>query len=71
MITNPENKLLYWKIDTEILNNDKVFNLTPSTGRLDGGQSVIIKVSFNPLSAGEYSSEVPLYLDNDFSKPYC
>ena len=50
-ITNPENKLLSWKIDTSVL--DKTFNLNPSSGRIDGGKNIKIKVSFNPLTPGE------------------
>jgi len=70
LITNPENKLLTWKIDTTNLNIEKTFQINPSSGRIDGGQSIIIKVSFNPLSPGEYRQEVPLYLDNDFVQAY-
>ena len=67
-ITNPENKLLPWKIDTSKLN--KTFGINPSSGRIDGGQSIVIKISFNPLLSGEYHAEVPLYLDNYFDHPY-
>ena len=52
----------------------------PSSGRIDGGQSIIIKVklyhfynikvSFNPLQPGEIKHKVPLYLDNDFKNAY-
>jgi hypothetical protein len=49
LITNPENRLLSWKIDTTAINAEKTFNINPSSGRIDGGQSIIVKVSFNPL----------------------
>ena len=70
LITNPENKLLDWKIDTSHFNDEKVFNVVPTSGRLDGGQSVVVKVSFNPTVAKDFKEEVPLYLDNDYTKPY-
>jgi len=70
LITNPENKLLNWKIDITSVSQDKVFNIVPTSGRLDGGQSVVVKVSFNPTVAKDFKEEVPLYLDNDFTKPY-
>ena len=46
-ITNPENRVLHWKIDTQSLSAKKVFAISPSSGRIDGGQSIIIKVHNN------------------------
>jgi len=31
---------------------------------------VVVKVSFNPTVAKDFKEEMPLYLDNDFTKPY-
>ena len=37
VITNPENRMLSWKIDTSSLNIDKYFKMNPISGRIDGG----------------------------------
>ena len=52
------------------LDKDKIFSISPSEGYLDAGQTNIIKAYFNPLEVGDFSKVVPLYIDNDTSKPY-
>jgi len=37
LITNPENRMLSWKIDTSVFNIDKYFQMNPTSGRIDGG----------------------------------
>jgi hypothetical protein len=39
--------MLIWKIDSNSLNNDKTFHLNPVSGRLEGGQTTVIKVKLN------------------------
>ena len=39
--------MLIWKIDSNSLNNDNTFHLNPVSGRLEGGQTTVIKVKLN------------------------
>jgi hypothetical protein len=39
--------MLIWKIDSNSLNNDKTFHLNPVSGRLEGGQTTVIKVKLS------------------------
>jgi hypothetical protein len=49
-LTNPDIKSLYWKMDVSHLEPDNIFSMLPVEGRIDGNQSVIVKVCFNPAS---------------------
>jgi len=69
-ITNPEKKGLSWKIDMTKLDQNKMFSINPNEGFLDAGQSNIIKAYFNPLEVGDFTKVVPLFIENDTSKPY-
>ena len=70
-ISNPDAKSIFWKFDQQqLMQNNKVFQIIPFEGRIDGGQTTIIKASFNPLSPGYYERSVNLYLDGDETKPY-
>lgn len=69
-ISNPDKTGLSWKIDLTKIESEKIFSIHPNEGFLDPGQTHIIKASFNPLEVGEFSKTIPLYIDNDFAKPY-
>ena len=69
-ISNPKNNAVSWKIDCSVLEKSKAFQINPSEGRLDGGQSSVLKASFNPTEPGEYFQKAPLYLNNEYLKPY-
>jgi hypothetical protein len=70
-ISNPDNKSLRWRIDVTDLEGEKgVFSIVPNEGRLEGGQTTLIKASFNPKLPGEYEKIIPLYLDNETNLPY-
>ena len=53
-----------------MLDSQKVFQITPVEGRLDPNSQASIRVTFNPLEPREYGEKVPIYIENDFSKPY-
>lgn len=36
-LNNPDLRSLYWKIDTQYLEVDNVFQILPNEGRIDGG----------------------------------
>lgn len=69
-ISNPDHVPLTWSIDKEVLDSQKVFQISPTEGRLDPNSGAAIRVTFNPLEPTEYGTQVPLYLDGDTSKPY-
>ena len=70
-ISNPDAKSIFWKFDSsQLAAQNKVFQIIPFEGRIDGGSTTIIKVSFNPLIPDYYQQAVNLYLDGDESKPY-
>ena len=69
-ISNPGKKGLSWRIDLSKLEIDKIFTITPNEGWLEPSQTHIIKATFNPIEFGEFNRSIPLYIENDFSKPY-
>ena len=69
-ISNPDHVPLTWSIDKEVLDSQKVFQISLTEGRLDLNSGSAIRVTFNPLESTEYRTQVPLYLDGDTNKPY-
>ncbi len=69
-ISNPNKKGLSWRIDQAKLELGKIFSITPNEGWLEAGQTHLIKATFNPTEIGEFVRTVPLFIENDFSKPY-
>ena len=61
---------LTWAIDKEALEAQKVFQISPTEGRLDPNSSGTIRVTFNPVEPIDYYEKVPLYLDGETDKPY-
>jgi len=69
-ISNPDHIPLTWAIDKDALEAQKVFQISPTEGRLDPNSGGTIRVTFNPLEPIEYFEKVPLYLDDETEKPY-
>lgn len=69
-ISNPDHVPLTWAVDKEAIEDQKVFQISPTEGRLDPNSSATIRVTFNPLEPTDYSTDVPLYLDGETDKPY-
>jgi hypothetical protein len=36
-LSNPERKIVYWRMDTTSVSSDKIFNITPTDGKIDSG----------------------------------
>jgi hypothetical protein len=69
-ISNPDHAPLNWSVDKEAIEAQKVFQVSPTDGRLDPNSGASIRVTFNPLEPREYYAKVPLYLDGEVDKPY-
>jgi hypothetical protein len=46
------------------LEDEKIFSVHPQKGRVDPGQTLRIKASFNPQTPGQYEKIVPLFIDD-------
>ena len=44
--------------------SDKVFQIIPSQGKVEAGQTIEIKAQFNPFAPGNYEKSVPLFLED-------
>ena len=64
-IWNNEKRTLKWVFDTKSLEGDKTFTITPSEGRIETGQTAILRVGFNPQLAKVYESKVMVYIDDN------
>jgi hypothetical protein len=62
-ITNPDHNPITWRVDRDVLDDSKVFQMNPTEGRLDPGGAGTVRVTFNPLEPIEYICKAPLYLD--------
>ena len=69
-ISNPDHVPLTWTIDKEALEAQKVFQISPTEGRLDPNSGGTIRITFTPVEPVEYFEKVPLYLDGETDKPY-
>jgi hypothetical protein len=70
-ITNPDHKPVKWRVDRDVLENSKVFQVSPTEGILDPNETnATLRVTFNPHEAIPYETKVPLYLDDETEKPY-
>ena len=68
-ISNPDQKLVSWRLDTKAIEEDHVFIVKPLHGKLEPGQKAILKAYFQPINPGEYEKNIPLFLD-DSNKSY-
>ena len=53
-ISNPDNETIDWEVDESVFEeegNQKVFYIQPVRGKIDGGQTLPLKASFNPIRA--------------------
>ncbi|CAD8092149.1 unnamed protein product [Paramecium primaurelia] len=66
-LSNPERKPVYWRMDVTSITTDKIFNITPIEGKIDSGQTVKVKASFNPQKADDYQKNIPVYIDSQES----
>ena len=69
-VSNPDSKTVKWRIDTAGFAKDGVFSVSPSEGRIDSGQTILIRAFFNPMKPGRYEQEIPLFIDDEQGKPY-
>jgi hypothetical protein len=69
-ISNPDLKPIKWRIDKEVFEKSRVFQMNPTEGVLEANNSSTVRVTFNPLEPEEYVAKVPLYLDDEKDKPY-
>ncbi|CAD8050766.1 unnamed protein product [Paramecium sonneborni] len=69
LLSNPEYKGMQFKIqiDADTGNIPSVFQVIPLAGRVDAGQTLRVKVMFNPRYEGTYSKQAQIYLED--SKP--
>lgn len=65
VLSNPEKKAVQWRFDLTSIALDRVFSITPSEGRLECGQTFRVKASFNPTIQGEYTRNIPVYIDRE------
>ncbi len=71
ILTNMDHtKPITWKLDTKSIDEDRAFSIQPTQGKIDPGQQQSITVGFSPLNPGQYEKIVPLFLDNNTTKPY-
>ena len=70
-VTNLGHKPLNWFIDTSKLQKENsVFSIVPDKGLLEYSIKAFLKVSFKPIKDEVYQVSVPVYLDDDLSRPY-
>lgn len=65
-----KGRSIEWKIDAKQLNDEKIFIIYTTEGRLDPNNPTSVKVGFNPITPGSYERKVNIYLDRNYSKPY-
>jgi hypothetical protein len=63
LLSNPETSSISFRIDDGPLQKDRIFEVVPVMGRVDGGQTLRVKVIFNPKLTGEYDRSLSIYLD--------
>ena len=69
-LSNPSSKdMIDWRIETNALDQDKVFSLIPVSGRIAPGLSMKIKVQFKPNKSKKYDVKLPIFIDNE-EEPY-
>lgn len=66
LLSNPEYYSTSFKLGDL---PDKTFSVVPTLGRVDGGQTLSLKIMFNPRYQGDYSTTLPIYLEG-LDKPY-
>ena len=68
-IWNAEKRSIKWRFDTAAADEEGVFSIKPSEGRLDGGQMAILRVGFSPSAPRIFERKIYAYID-DSDIPY-
>jgi hypothetical protein len=63
-------KPIKWRVDKDVFEKSRVFQMNPVEGVLEAGSSSTVRVTFNPLEPEEYVLRVPLFLDDEKDKAY-
>ena len=64
LLSNPDPHSISFRIDDTPLAKDKMFEVIPKMGRVDSGQTLRVKIIFNPKLTGEYAKSLNLYLED-------
>lgn len=54
-------------MDTDL---NRVFQVQPSSGTIEAGDTQTIRALFNPIRAEEYEHKAALYINDQKDKPY-
>ncbi|KAL4498636.1 hypothetical protein ABPG72_019754 [Tetrahymena utriculariae] len=60
--SNPDKNSVFWHVDTNVLGNDRIFDIRPDSGEVGPGESKNISVFFNPFEPGVYEKQIPLFV---------
>ncbi|KAM3143753.1 Encoded by [Paramecium bursaria] len=63
-LSNPERKTVQWRMDINNLLPERIFNIYPTEGKIDSGQTVKLKAQFNPNKADFFHKSVPVFIDS-------
>lgn len=64
ILQNVGLKSMDWKVKPETFENDEIFSIHPTEGRIEAQLTFRIKVSFNPKVAGHYEKIIPIFIDD-------
>lgn len=68
IFSNPDNNPVKWRIDTNVIGIDHIFDFRPESGEVGPGDSSNIIVSFNPFEPGFFERSIPLFVDDPETK---
>ena len=43
VLSNPEKRSIEWRLDTTQINQDRVFHIHPTEGKIDSGETIRLK----------------------------
>lgn len=69
IFSNPDIYPLRWKLDTSLIDKEKIFTIRPLEGYLEPAASVTVRASFNPSQAIDFEEKLNLFIDNS-NEPY-
>ncbi len=69
-ISNPNfDEPLIWRFDEHIINNQKEFSISPTSGVIEPQCTISLDIGFKPFKPMVYDLSIPLYFKND-DAPY-
>lgn len=63
-VSNIDKESVEWELHDDAIKSDGIFTLEANKGKMEPGETIELRASFNPYAVGEYEYRMPLFIKN-------